>query len=143
MKMIDIKVAIQKAFQKIGKSNGHAPPDPPPASNTFPIAYEFFVADNLRSLANKRYEAAKEAAQKAGVLGDEAEYQEGSTITTFNSDLFDVAAKKARGSRTLDKTELSNYLNRKGWKQAEIDELLVKGSKPRKGAVTFEVVLKG
>lgn len=143
MKMIDIKVAIQKAFQKIGKSNGHAPPDPPPASNTFPIAYEFFVADNLRSLANKRYEAAKTAARSAGVLGEEEAYVEGSTVTTFESELFDVAAKKASSTTMLDKTVMSNQLARKGWTPADIEKFIAESSKPRKGAVTFEVVLKG
>lgn len=140
MQTIDIKVAVQRSLSAIGKEGDTAPPES--TKNTFPQAYEFFIASQLRSAAIKRYDAAKEAAMKSGVLGTETDYIEGSTITTWKNGLFDIAAKKASSSSTLDRTMLANTLTRKGWKPDQIEALIEDSSKPRKGAVTYEVVLK-
>lgn len=141
MKILEIKASIVKTFNNIGKKNGSAPPES--GSNTFPVAFEFFVADNLRSIANKRYDVAKAAALAVGVLGDPETYVEGTITNIYEADLFDIAAKKASGTTMLDKTQLANNLAKKGWKADEIQELVDDSSKPRKGATTYEMILKG
>lgn len=141
MEIIHLKAAIQKAFSKIGKSNGSSPPAS--ADNRFGLAYELFVASELRSAANKRYEVAKEAAASAGVL-DEEKCVEGSEVAVYDAQYFDVTMKQASGSTQIDKTKLKNEL----MKEFNLDEtsaaaVIAKGSKPRKGAVTIGFSLKG
>jgi beta-phosphoglucomutase-like phosphatase (HAD superfamily) len=59
---------VNTAFTNIGKSNGTKMP--PSTSNTDSYAYDYWVAQQLASLANKRKEQAEKAAVKAGVLLD-------------------------------------------------------------------------
>jgi hypothetical protein len=141
MEIIDKKVAIQKAASAIGKKNGSAPPES--TSNTFGAAYELFVASELRSIANKRYDVAKAQAVEAGVI-DEEKAIEGAEIATHNNELFDVTLKKASSSMTLDKTALKNNLSKlAGMSDKEATRIIELSSKPRKGAVTIGFSLKG
>lgn len=141
MEIIHLKAAIQKAFSAIGKKNGSAPPES--KSNSFGVAYELFVASEIRSAANKRYDAAKEAAAIAGIIDDEKAI-EGSEVATYNTEYFDVTMKKAAGSLSIDKTQLKNNLMREfNLDEVTVNKLLVKSSKPRKGAVTIGFSLKG
>lgn len=141
MEMLHKKAAVQKAFSKIGKSNGSSPPDSD--KNTFGEAYELFVSKELKSMAEKRYDAAKKAAFDAGVI-DESKVSEGSEVTTFSSDMFDVSLKQNSGSRTLDKTMLSNALMRKfNMSEKEVATFIDEASKPKKGAVNINISLKG
>lgn len=140
MEMLLKKAAIQKAFSKIGKSNGSSAPESD--KNTFGVAYELFVSKDLKSQAEKRYDAAKKAAFDAGVI-DESKVSEGSEVTTFISDMFDVSLKQSNGSFTLDKTMLSNNLQKMGWSEADVNKLLANSSKPKKGAVNINISLKG
>lgn len=141
MEIIRLKAAIQKTLASIGKKNGSALPES--KSNTFPIAYELFVASELRSASNKRYDVAKAAAAKAGII-DEDKTIEGSEISTYDSEYFDVTMKKASASSTLDKVLLGNKLQVEfGMSQGDVDKLIEMSSKPRKGAVTIGFSLKG
>lgn len=138
---IELKAAIQKSLSRIGKSNGSAPPES--SSNTFGPAYELFVASEIRSAANKRYEKAKEAAFAAGVIDEEA-CVEGAEIATHNNEYFDVTMKKASASSTLDKTMLRNHLMKEfNLDDKTADQVIAKSSKPKKGAVTIGFTLKG
>ena len=136
-----LKGAIQKALSNIGKRNGTAPPES--KRNSFAQAWEFFVARELKGAVEKRYKAAEAVARDAGVLGEEEDYVEGGVVITHSNEYFEIAMKKAQGGTTLDKTMLMNNLARMGWKADRIEELISKSSKPRKGAVTPEIVLKG
>jgi hypothetical protein len=140
MEIITRKAAIQKSLSAIGKKNGSAPPES--SSNTFGAAYELFVASELRSAANKRYDAAKAEAAKVGVI-DEDKTIEGSEIATHVNKYFDVTMKKAASSLSLDKTLLRSALMKQGWTEAKVDALIERSSKPRKGAVTIGFTLKG
>lgn len=132
--LIHRRAAASKAFRAIGHNNGHAPPESD--GNTHHIAYEFLIADHLRSLANARYEAAKEAAQAAGVI--ETDYSEGTHIPYARNGL-SVIATRAKDSLTLDKTMLKNELMKShGFDETKVNKLLVKSSKPRKGATTHK-----
>jgi hypothetical protein len=140
MEIIHKKAAIQKALSAIGVKNGSSPPEH--SDNRFGLAYELFVASELRSAANKRYDAAKAKAADAGVI-DEEKTVEGNEVSTYVSKYFDVTMKKAASSVTLDKTMLRNHLNRMGIEDREIDTIIAASSKPRKGAVTIGFTLKG
>lgn len=140
MEIIHSKAAIQKAFSNIGKKNGSSPPEH--SDNRFGLAYELFCASELRSAANKRYDAAKERAKEAGVV-DESKCIEGSEITTYNNKYFDVTMKQASASTTLDKTMMKNVLQREGYSEEKAQFLIDNASKPRKGAVTIGFALKG
>lgn len=141
MEILHNKAAIQKQFSTIGKKNGSAPPDS--GINTFPVAYELFVASELRSAANKRYDMAKKQAEEAGVI-DESETIEGAEIATWKSKYFDVTMKKSAASSTLDKTMLKNVLMRElKCNEDKAQHIIDSASKPRKGAVTIGFTLKG
>ena len=141
MQIIHLKAAIQKQLSNIGKKNGSAPPES--SSNTFRTAYELFVANELRSAATKRYDAAKAAAFEAGVI-DEDKLIEGSEVATHCNEFFDVTMKQAASSSSVDKVKLKSQL----MLQFNLDEkkaadVIAKASKPRKGAVTIGFTLKG
>lgn len=140
MDMLLKKAAVQRAFSKIGKSNGSSPPES--TSNTFSVAYELFVSKDLKSQAEKRYEAAKKDAIDKGVL-DMEKAVEGMEVNTYSSEHFDVALKKSAGSMMIDKTALANNLNKKGWSAAEVEALIASSSKPRAGAVNINISMKG
>lgn len=141
LKIIELKAAIQKSFNAIGKKNGSAPPIA--SSNTFSEAYELLVASELRSIANKRYDAAKAAAASVGII-DENKTVEGSEITVHETEYFDISMKRAAASTTLDKTMLKNNLMTTfNMDASTADAVIAKASKPRKGAVTIGFSLKG
>lgn len=140
MEIIHKKAAIQKALSAIGVKNGSSPPEH--NDNRFRDAYELFVASELRSAANKRYEAAKARAADTGVI-DEEKTVEGSEISTYVSKYFDVTMKKASSSTTLDKTMLANEMAKRGMKDEDVKSIIAAASKPRKGAVTIGFTLKG
>jgi hypothetical protein len=140
MEILHKKAAIQKAFSKIGKSNGSAPPEA--GSNTFSAAYELFVAKDLKSQAEKRYEAAKEAAIEQGVL-DMDKAVEGTEVNTYSSEYFDIALKTSASSTTLDKTKLQSEMAKAGIPDAKVKAIIAAASKPRKGAVNINISMKG
>jgi hypothetical protein len=141
MEIIHLKAAMQKAFSAIGKKNGSAPPSH--TDNRFATAYELFTASELRSAANKRYDAAKAAAADQGVI-DEEKTIEGAEVTTYNNKYFDVTMKKASSSSTIDRTMLKNTLMRElNLNEQKAQAVIDKASKPRKGAVTIGFALKG
>lgn len=131
------KSAAMNAFTKIGRTNGSSPPES--TTNNFAEAYEFAIAASLRSAANARYDAAKEAAIMAGVF--KAEYTPGKH-NAFNKDGVIVIASRNKDGETLDSGKLKNELTKKlGADKAEA--LLSLCMKPKKGALSFEVILEG
>lgn len=140
MDSINLKAAIQKSFSNIGKSNGTKPKES--QSNSYPIAHELFVASELRSAANKRYDMAKANAFASGIL-DEGKVVEGAEVCVYEGELFDVTMKQASSSSTLDRTQLRNTLMRDlNLDDKAVDTIIAKASKPRKGAVTIGFSLK-
>lgn len=140
LEMLQKKAAVQKSFSNIGKTNGSKAPED--SSNTFSAAFELFVSKELKSMAEKRYDMAKKAAFEQGIL-DESKVIEGAEVNTYQSEFFDIGMKQSASSATLDKTLLSNNLQKAGMSEHDVNKLFVNSSKPRKGAVNINISLKG
>jgi hypothetical protein len=137
--IIKCKAAIQKVLSNIGKTNGTAPPTSR-SSNKFPILYDFFVADTLRSATKKRYEAAK--AQVCEVFGVDPEtLEDGHNKIEGSTEHLDLLVKKASGSRTIDPTMLKNELTKR-YGADTAATIIDASSKDKKGAVTISAVMK-
>jgi hypothetical protein len=136
MSLVDKKALAIKNFNKLGVSNGTSPPES--SDNRFTIAYEYFIADALASVAAKRKDIAKAAALEAGVLGDREEQKEGNSYNVFSSDDLFIVARVATAVKTLDKTKLMSELVKLVGveKTAAIIEACSKSNKP---AVTYIV----
>ena len=130
------KAAAATSFNAIGKKNGSAPPDNP--SNTFGIAYELFIADHLRSIANARYEEAKASAVEAGVLQDT--YTAG-THVAYDSPELSVVVTKNKDSVTFDKTKAQNYITKK-YGEVATKAMAKEATGSRNGATTVKVAVK-
>jgi hypothetical protein len=133
------KLAIHEAFSDIGKSSTTKMPDN--NKNTYPIAAEFAIAKQLRSMAEKRWDVAKKAAANAGILGDDDDYIVGDTVVVFNCQHFDVTAKKANPSRGLDKAQLMVEML-KHLPEKKVAAIMKAAEKENKGAVTFDIAYK-
>ena len=126
------------AFNKIGRSNGSAPPDME-GSNTAPIVYELLIAGRLEAAAKARKEAAKVVARDAGILQDE--YEPGDHAVSSGCGMI-VNVKRNRDSTQIDNDELRVELIKQLGEQ-EAAKLLKACSKPRKGNTTISVALEG
>ena len=104
-----IKSTIAHAFADIGKSDDTYPSSAPP-SNTFALVWEYYVADMLASMANKRKDEAKEACLSAGLLGDRAKMAPGNMVETYNSELLSIHAKMNNPASRIDKAKLRSEL---------------------------------
>lgn len=127
-----IKIKVSSAFDKIGKTNGTANPDP--ISNLAPIAHELFIAYTLSSMAEKRKELAKVAAQNAGIVLEDPVPD--TTKTTYENDHMLVIAKTNKASQSLDATMLKNELTKR-FGETVATEIIAKSQKPKKAATTY------
>lgn len=132
-----IKIKAASAFDKIGKQNGTAPPQS--KDNRFSVAYEFFIASTLASIANKRKEVAKAEAERMGILGEA--YTEGSTKQVYSSEEFDIVAKTASAAARLDKAKLMTELIKEVGESKAI-KIVAKATTTNKPATSFEFVEK-
>ena len=126
-------------FQKIGTSNGTAPPPSP--DNRAAIAHEFFVADFLASASKKRRELAIEAAIEAGVLPEKGVHKAGTTAQTYDNAYLACSVTVKQPAKTLDKVKLSSELSKLvGADQAKA--LLEKCEKENAPATSYVVAVK-
>ena len=103
MSLTQIKLKATAALEKIGRHNGTAPLES--TDNRMPQAHELFIADTMRSYANKRYDIAKKEADKAGLLLDE-EILPGSTKVTYENEHFSLSAKVSSPRTQISETKL-------------------------------------
>lgn len=109
--------------------------------NTADIAAKFLIAEQARSYWNKQYETVKADAKEKGILGEDSDYIEGETRVVSSFTGFDITAKKAAGSKQVNRTKLENALN-KHTTPAKRDLILAECLEDRKGAVTISVSVK-
>jgi hypothetical protein len=136
MSLNQIKANIVLAFAKIGTRNGTARPES--SDNRFSIAYEYFVADTLASIASKRKENAKKAAETVGLLSIP---KPGDTVTCYENEHLQIIAKTNSPAQRLDPTILSNELS----KLIGVDKaraMIAKATVENKPATSYSFVAK-
>ena len=135
MALIDLKLKAAAAFYNIGKKNGTAPPHS--NSNLFSIAYEYFIADSLASIAAKRKDQAKKAALEAGLL--EGKFIPGTDERVFTCAELDIIAKISNPATRIDAATLRGKLIREvGDKKAE--EIIKFATRENKPVTCFTFV---
>lgn len=136
MSLNQIKANIVLAFAKIGTRNGTARPQSD--DNRFSVAYEYFVADCLASIASKRKENAKKVAEASGLLSVP---KVGDTATCYENEHLQIIAKTNSPATRLDGTILSNELSKLlGMDKART--LIAKATVENKPATSYSFVAK-
>lgn len=133
------QAALDKAFQKIGTTNGTGPLES--RDNRSSIAYELYVADKLASLADARKKKAKEAAQEAGILGDKSTFVPGTAVQVYDNEYLEIVAKTSNPASRIDKTALENELV-KALGRNKATDLLSKVTKENAAATSYQFVAR-
>lgn len=137
----EVSQRITDTFQKIGTERMPTTVIPAGNKNTSRIAGLYFVADQLRSLANTRFKECEVEAREAGILGDPKEYVEGKAVTTWSSTDFTIVAKQSKPRNLLDKDRLlAELIKHVGEKKAH--DILKAAMKKGKGATTIFTAMK-
>jgi hypothetical protein len=127
---------VNRKFSDIGRANGTAPilnPD----DNKYAITHELFIANHMRKLAEKRWEAAKNEAITSGVLGEFNELGVGSHVTHQNG-TFVVSVKRNNPSKAIDKDMLVKILTR-DFGGVIATSIITEAQKERAGATIIEI----
>jgi len=133
---LEIEKKVNRLFSNIGRTNGTACDQT--EDNREPLAYELFIADKLRKMAERRYEAAKADAMAAGLMGELDTFEPGA-YTTFVGAQLTVAVRRNNPSQSVDKHLIIKALEKRKVDPLEVLEIMEEGSKERKGATTVSV----
>ena len=136
MSLATLKGKVASAFNKIGTTNGTAPPTS--QENRASIAYEYFVADLLASLANKRKDVAKAEATNAGLLNAP---EIGLSQTSYENEHLQIIGKTNAPASRIDATILSNELTKK-YGSAEAQRIVKLATVANKPATSYTFVGK-
>jgi len=136
-----ILVAVAKAFDKIGRSNSTRFPE----GNVRPIdavtneeidayfkkeqaAYEFAIAGELRSAANRRFDVAKVGLKDVGILDNLEAIAPGASGVLFSGSIASVSAQVKRASDRVNVKQFCTELRKLGVNQEVIDKALSKAT---------------
>jgi hypothetical protein len=136
----DIKDRVEGLFRSIGTA---ALPDtvfPSGTRNNGPQAAEFVVAEQLKKLAEKRYEEAKKNGKDAGCFGDETKYVAGETVEVYRTPHFTFSVQRNQDSNMIDRKAVEDLLREIA--PTKWQELLKRCEKPKAGATRFIVALR-
>jgi hypothetical protein len=136
----DIKDRVEGLFRSIGTS---ALPDtvfPPGPKNNGLQAAEFVIAEQLKKLAEKRYETAKAEAKTVGCFGLEDKYIAGDTIEVYRTPHFTFSVQRNNDSQMIDRQQTEDVL--KEIAPTKWQDLLKRCEKPKAGATRFIVALR-
>ena len=127
---------MNTCFASIGHATGMKMPKC--ESNLAPIAWEFFVAKHVLSLANKRKENAEKAAIAAGVLFDnEKKPHEPGRVVAFNGEVVSIMAEIKKPSQRVDIDVFVELLAKEGVKDTIIINARHGATKSSRAAVVF------
>jgi hypothetical protein len=132
---------VNTAFTNIGKSNGTKMPSS--TSNTDSYAYDYWVAQQLVALANKRKEQAEKAAVKAGVLIDKEKnpQPEGSKSVVYNGDIMSISLAVSNAAERVNADKLLAYLAENGVPDDILEEAIAHASSKSRPAHVFTTYL--
>lgn len=138
MSLHQIKANIVTALAKIGTTKSSTTAPLQSADNRGGIAYEYFVADTLASVASKRKEIAKKAAEEAGILSVP---KPGDAETSYENEYLQLIAKTNNPASRLDATVLSNLLSKEiGFDKAKA--MIAKATVESKAATSYSFIAK-
>lgn len=133
----EVRQRIAEAFAALGTNQLPGTIIPAGQRNNAQEAAEFVVADVLAKLAADRQKKASEAADKAGVFGDPAEYVIGDTVMVYSDPNFSINVKMGKPSKMLDRKAVeaaaAKYLGKKS------EEFLAECQKDR--AATKQIIV--
>jgi hypothetical protein len=115
---------LNKKFADLGTKGSTAMPQIDGMKNTEHLAYELMVAGVLRSAAGARYDAAKEAAKEAGVLGDETDAVPGTKKPVYEGMLVLITRQVNKPAQRLDSKKLITELRKAGVAADVIDKAI-------------------
>jgi hypothetical protein len=136
----EVRARIEEAFNGFGTEAFPGTIIPTGKKNNSAEASAFVIADALSKLATERLKKAHEAAEKAGVFGDPADYVQGDTVMVFNDPNYSINVKMGKPSKTINR-ELVEATARE-YLGAKADEFLDKCFKDRKPTQQIIVSVK-
>ena len=133
-----VRDAVNKAFDRIGTSNGHALPQG--ADNYVePMLHEFYVASELNSRARKRYDAAKKALIDSGEF-DPATVQPGDQVQLLSSAHYALNLKVNNPTTRTDVKKFMVELAKAGVAKDVVDAAYKSATTPATPAKNYTVV---
>lgn len=112
-----VMARIEEAFNAFGTDQLPGTIIPVGQRNNAREAGEYVLAERLSKLAAERLKNAAEAAEKAGVFGDSADYINGETVLVFSDPNFTISVKKGKPSKTINRelveTNASEFLGKR------------------------------
>lgn len=136
----DIKDRVEGLFRSIGTDSLPDTMFPTGNRNNGVQAAEFVVAEQLKKLAEKRYETAKAEAKGAGCFGDEDAYIPGETIEVYRTPNFTFSVQRNNDSNMIDRKQVEDLLREVAPNKWQ--ELMKRCEKPKAGATRFIVALR-
>ena len=132
-KLVD---TMNTCFASIGHATGMKMPKC--ESNLAPIAWEFFVAKHVLSLAEKRKENAQKAAIAAGVLFDQEKTpRPPGREVAFNGEILSIVAEIKNPAKRVNTDKFVEFLIQAGVKHAVVDAAREAATTVNRSAVTF------
>jgi predicted GNAT family acetyltransferase len=126
--------AIHTAFQRIGTRNGHAFPeqsvDTSGTTSNSEVerifyeeraAFEYMVAGELKSAAEKRHKEAERQVEDLGLLDEIDKVQPGQSATLYQGSIVNISVSVNNPTTRVDTTQLKNELRKRGVAQETID----------------------
>lgn len=136
----DIKDRVEGLFQSIGTTALPETVFPAGTKNNGYQAAEFVVSEQLKKLAEKRYENAKAEAKAAGCFGNEDNYIAGETIEVYRTGNFTFSVQRNQDSNMIDRKQVEEVLRELA--PSKWPELMKRCEKPKAGATRFIVALR-
>jgi hypothetical protein len=113
----EVLARIEDVFTSLGSDKLPGTIIPAGQRNNAKEAAEYVLADKLKKLAEARHKKASEAAEKAGVFGDKADYVLGDTVMVFSDPNFSINVKMGNPSLMLKREKVeaaaATYLGKK------------------------------
>jgi hypothetical protein len=136
----DIKDRVEGLFKSIGTDALPETVFPHGNKNNGIEAAEFVVAEQLKKLAEARYDSAKAEAKAKGCFGDETNYIPGETIEVYRTGSFTFSVQRNKDSNMIDRKLVEELLREVA--PTKWQELLKRCEKPKDGATRFIVALR-
>lgn len=137
----DIKDRVEGLFRSIGTEALPETLFPPGPKNNGQQAAEFVVAEQLKKLAEKRYDLAKAEADNAGCFGSKDEYISGETIEVYRTPNFTFSVQKNADSKMIDRKAVEDVIKQLV-PASKYKEIMERIEKPKAGATRFIVALR-